>query len=73
MVNLTRPMPPPKTTGRKPEQDINSWLESFHELDFPISAPILVEGMGLLLENMEYSIGREGRRQAVTSGKSKIS
>jgi hypothetical protein len=43
---------------RKPKDDVNCWLESSHELNLPISVPILVKRVCLLTKNAEYRFGR---------------
>jgi hypothetical protein len=45
-------------TGGKSKQDSDCRLEVFHEADLPISIPILVECMRLLVENVKYRFGR---------------
>ena len=49
---------PKGATGRKPEKNVNSWLEPSHELNLPIPISKLVEGISLFLKSSEYCIRR---------------
>jgi hypothetical protein len=52
------------TTRRKPNENINGWLETSHELNLPISVPILVENISLLTEDAKYRIWRKAGFQS---------